>query len=102
MPHRPAANGAGREAAGFVDDGGTCNLDGVFLRLPRFNEDKTLEVISASGLSGFKHTSNYFGTGFLIGLYGVGQARKNEVAAETMYKFLAAKDYDVSQWQQMD
>lgn len=96
-----AACKAGMESAGFVDDGGTCNLDGVFLSLPRFNEDKTIETIHAAGLSGFKHTSSYFGTGFLISL-NIGQARKREVAAETMYKYLAAKDYDVSQWQQMD
>lgn len=95
------AGKAGKEAACFVDDGGTCNLDGVFLRLPRFNEEKTNQVISSSGLSGFKHTSSYFGTGFLISL-NIGQAQKREVAAETMYKFLSAKNYDVVQWQQVD
>ncbi|MDA8223892.1 MAG: hypothetical protein M0Z35_19805 [Desulfitobacterium hafniense] len=96
-----AAGKAGKESASFVDDGGTCNLDGVFLHLPRFNEEKTLNAIHSAGLGGFKHTSSYFGTGFLISL-NIGQARKREVAAETMYKFLSAKNYDVTQWQQCD
>ena len=91
----------GEQAALEVEDSGTCNLDGIFLRLNGFNEDQTVKAIDNSGLGGFKHTSRYFGTGYLISLC-VGQAYKREKAAETMYKYLQSLGYDVSHWQQMD
>ena len=96
------AKKSGLEAAFFVDDSGTCNSDGVFIRLPKFNESQTIEAIRAAGLSGFKTNHSIYGVGFLVSLPHIGQARKNEVAAETMYKFLRSKNYDVSHWQQMD
>lgn len=96
-----AAN-QGKEAAGFVSDGGTCNLDCIFLTLPKFNEDKAIDAIHQAGLSGHKTKSPWFGTGFLISPPCVGQARKREVAAETMYKNLKAKNWDVAHWQQMN
>lgn len=92
----------GYESSLFVQDSGTCNLDGIFLTLPRFNEEKTLEIINKAGVSGFKMNHNLFGVGFLINPPNVGQAYKRETAAKTMYKALKAKNYDVSQWQQMD
>jgi hypothetical protein len=84
-----------------VNDSGTCNLDGVFIRLKGFNEEKTLETINNSGLGGFVTDHPYFKKGYYIGL-NVGQALKREKAAETMYKYLDNLGYDVSHWQQMD
>ena len=87
--------------AGDVSDSGTCNCDSIFVKLPNFNENKTLDAIEKAGLSGYK-TKRFYTTGFLISPPNTGQARKREVAAETMYQALKAKDYDVSQWHQMD
>jgi hypothetical protein len=71
-----AAAAMAREAAEQVSDGGTCNLDGVYLRLPGFQEDKTVEAISEAGLSGFLHNHAYYGKGYLICPPCVGQADK--------------------------
>ena len=90
------------EAAAEVTDGGTCNMDGVYLRLPRYNEDKTITAIKNAGLSGFKINHSWYGTGFLISPSTSGQANKRDVAASTMYKFLKDVGYDLSHWQQID
>ena len=90
----------GTQAALTVEDSGTCNLDGIFLTLKGFNEEKTLSAISNSGLSGFKHSHRYFGVGYIIGL-NAGQGDKRTKAAETMYKYLHGLGYDVIRWQQM-
>jgi|LSQX01.3.fsa_nt_gb hypothetical protein len=89
------------ESALFVADSGTCNLDALFIRLDRWNEDKTIEAINNAGLSGFKTDHQYFGTGYYIGI-NTGQARKREVAAKTMYDYMGGLGYDVTHWQQMD
>jgi hypothetical protein len=84
-----------------VFDIGTCNLDGIFLTLKGFNEDKTIEAIKQAGLSGFKTDHDYFGKGYYISA-DAGQALKNEKAAEAMYEVLKGKGYDVCHWYQMD
>lgn len=86
-----------------VNDTGTCNMDGIFVRLPRWNKNKTENAIRNAGLSGFKierHT--WYGTGYLINPPFTGQAYKREVAAETMYKVIRMKGYDVFHWHQID
>jgi len=91
----------GMDAALKVEDSGTCNLDGIFLKLKGFNEEDTLQKIHNSGLSGFLTTTRFFGKGYLISL-NIGQAYKREEAANAMYEYLKGLGYDISQWQQMD
>lgn len=86
-----------------VRDDGTCNLDGVFLRLPRVREAEVIAAIEAAGLGGFKWANHrWYRTGYLISPPPTGQAYKNEVAATAMYQYLRDAGWDVSHWQQMD
>ncbi|MDR3560509.1 MAG: hypothetical protein P4N59_03565 [Negativicutes bacterium] len=84
------------------EDGGTCNLDAVFIRLPRYNEEKTNEAIHAAGLSGFKCRHSWFGTGFIVNPNTSGQGNRRARAATVMYNELKSKGYELSHWQQMD
>lgn len=88
------------EAASKIDDGGSANLDSVFMRLKGFREQKTIEAIHAAGLSGFK--TIWFGmAGFIVNPPCVGQGNKRNIAMETMIKFLKDK-YNCFGFYQMD
>jgi hypothetical protein len=88
------------EAAAKVDDGGSANLDSVFIQLPRFNEEKTIQAIYGAGLSGFKTV--WMGiTGFIINPPCVGQGDKRNRAMEIMKDCLKEK-YQVFSFYQMD
>jgi len=90
-------------AADRVDDAGTCNMDGVFLRLPRVREARVIEAIRTAGLSGCRWTNHgWYGTGYLISPPVRGQADKRDAAATAMYQYLRDAGWDVSHWQQMD
>lgn len=90
-------------AADQVDDAGTCNLDGVFLRLPRVRESRVMEAVSAAGLHATKwERHGYYGTGYYVGPPVRGQANKRAAAATAMYECLRAAGWGVSQYQQMD
>jgi hypothetical protein len=89
-------------AACKVKDDGTCNLDGIYLRLKSSNKEQVNNCIKESGLWGFKTRHSWYGTGYLINPPSVGQAYKREKAAEVMYKYFTDHGYDVSHWQQMD
>lgn len=79
----------GREFAAKVGDGGSANLDAVFLKLKGFREKQTVDAIHAAGLSGFK-TTWVIGDGFLIDPPAVGQGNKRARAQEAMVKSLEA------------
>lgn len=90
-------------AADRVDDAGTCNLDGVFLRLPRVREAEVIAAIEAAGLGGFKWANHrWYRTGYLISPPVRGQADKRDAAATAMYQYLRDAGWDASHWQQMD
>jgi hypothetical protein len=92
-----AANANGGE------DGGTCNLDGVFIRVPRANEGMLKAALSARGIHiSSKVHSWIYGTGYLINASCGGQANRRDRATTAMYNHLKAAGYDVSHWQQMD
>ena len=77
-------------------DGGTANLDCVFLKLPRCRESKVVEAIKSAGLycSG-KVDWSYFGKGYMITPNNVGQGDTRYLAVQTMYKKLKEIGYDV-------
>ena len=84
-----------------MDDGGTCNLDSVFLRLPRYNEEKTLAAIQAAGLHGYK--TKWFGSvGYMLNPNVGGQGNLRSKGMEIMQKHLQNKGYDASGFYQMD
>jgi len=89
-------------AAKASDDGGTCNMDGLFLRLPNVLEGAALAAIRAAGLSGHKMKHTYYGIGYLISPRVPGQGNKRDRAASAMCKYMAVAGYDLSHWQQMD
>lgn len=90
-------------AAARVEDNGTCNLDGVFLRLPRVRESRVMEAVAVAGLHASKwERHSWFGTGYYIAPPVRGQANKRATAATAMYECLRAAGWDVSQYQQMD
>ena len=96
-----AALTAALEAADAVDDGGTCNLDAAALFLPRWNQKLVEQAAKEAGTRCFAW-SLFGGKRFVFNTPNVGQARKNEEAAEAMTKVLKNLGYDAFCYQQMD
>lgn len=84
-----------------VKDGGTCNLDCVFLKLPRKREKTVLDIFRQAGISGIK-TTWYAGPGYLISPNVGGRANRRTAGMEAMLKHLKNKGYDVFGYYQMD
>ena len=96
-----AAIAAGYSAAAAVEDTGTCNLDAASLYLPRWNQKLVDRAAREAGTRCFSW--HLFGCKrYVFHTPNVGQARKNEEAAEAMTKFLEAAGYDAFCYQQMD
>jgi len=96
-----AAIAAGYSAAAAVEDTGTCNLDAASLFLPRWNQKLVERAAKEAGTRCFSW--HLFGCKrYVFNTPNVGQARKNEEAAEAMTKVLAAAGYDAFCYQQMD
>lgn len=87
--------------AGKGEDGGTANLDCVFLRLPHARGDKVLEAIRNAGLYCRKKTK-WMGVGYMISPVGCGIANSRARAMEAMKKVLEDNGYDVTGYYQMD
>ncbi|SKC62150.1 hypothetical protein [Maledivibacter halophilus] len=87
--------------AGNIEDGGTANLDCVFLRLPRAREDKVLETIKGAGLY-CRGKRKWIGNGYMISPVGCGIANSRNRAMEAMKKSLEDDGYDVLPYYQMD
>lgn len=94
------AKEAGIEAA-KGEDGGSANLDCIFLVLPRWKEEKVLEAIKESGLYCLGKTS-WIGTGYMIDPVGCGIGNSRYRAVQTMAKVLEGKGYDMLIYYQMD
>lgn len=93
-------DGIARKAIEDVPDRGTCNLDSVFLMLPRMREKKALEAIESAGLfcSGKRQ---WIGSGYMISNSG-GQANKREHYVTVMYQELLRRGYEVLTFRMMD
>jgi hypothetical protein len=87
--------------AGKGDDGGAANLDRVFLRLPRWREDKVLETIKKAGLY-CRAKTDWIGSGYMISPVSCGMGNSRARAMEAMKKVLSEKGYDVLGYYQMD
>lgn len=97
-----AAADAARSAVRDLDDGGTCNMDAPALALPRWNRKMVEQAAREAGLSGC-FDWNLFGKRYVVfPTPNVGQARRNEVAAETMTDYLRRRGYDAFCYSQMD
>lgn len=97
------SNAAAKEAAEKVDDGGSANLDAVFLKLPRHRELKVLEVIREAGLyCRGKINWSWIGPGYMITPESGGQANKRYTAVTVMCRELEKRGYDVVAFRQMD
>ena len=91
------------EASDKVKDGGTCNFDNVFIRIPLNNKEvQRASIMYNIPFLNYMKNHSIFGTGYLLNVQQQGQGLKYEVAAEAMYQYLNSNGYDVSQWHQID
>lgn len=89
------------EASQFVEDGGPCNLDAIFLYLWKGAKSaRVIEAINAGGLLAYK--SNWLGNGIMISPPQIGQGNKNSIANEKIYYHLRDRGFQVSIYYQMD
>lgn len=89
------------EVAAQGDDGGTCNLDAVYIKLDRTPEKVAQDWFKQAGLHTYK-TTVYGAKVFFIGGFSSGQADSNYRAVEALYKYLRECGWDVGVWYQMD
>ena len=98
-----AALKAGREAAAAVSDGGSCNLDGVHLAIPRQREAKVVAALEDAGLPGISKSSwGWFGVGYMLNPSSEGQADKRYAACEAIAQHLKDAGYDACHFHMAD
>lgn len=97
-----AALKAGADAASATTDGGSCNLDGVVLRLPRIHEESVVRALSNAGISTRKSNCGYHGIGYMINPTSGGQANQRYVACIAIEKHLQEAGYNVSHFYMAD
>lgn len=95
------ANAAAMVAAAAVDDGGTANLDSVFLRFPRQREAKVLQAIKDAGLY-CRGKREWIGTGYMITPTCGGQGDKRAKAVTVMYQELQSRGWNVIPFRKVD
>lgn len=92
---------AAAESHANDDDGGTCNFDTAYLRLPRWNRELTRKAFESAGLR--TDVWNVFGGSayMILGCYnGQGDRRTNQ--AEAIRDVLQTAGYDCHIYYQMD
>lgn len=95
------AVGKAKEKAMTTDDGGTCNFDCCVLFLPRYNQEKTLEAINATGVRGFK--SNHFGkVCYMLSNPILAQGYQRTAQAEKISEIMKSKGYDTTVYYMID
>lgn len=95
------ANAAAKAAADAVDDGGTANLDSVFLRLPRMREVKVLQAIKDAGLY-CRAKREWIGPGYMITPTSGGQGNKRARAVTEMCAQMRLRGWDVLAYRKVD
>lgn len=95
------ANSAAKAAADSVDDGGSANLDAVFLRIPKARESKMLEAIREAGLY-CRRKRRWIGDGYMLHPNSGGQAQKREKAVTVMTEQLVSRGWDVLAFRMAD
>lgn len=91
---------AGKSAAEAVpDDGGSANLDRVYVRVGRLHE-KTLDK---AGITGWmQRATTYHARAFHLSTPFSGQGNRRYAGVQAMYKSLKAEGIDCGVWYQMD
>jgi len=95
------SNDLAKAAAEAIPDGGSANLDSVFLSVPRQSERKVLEAIRKAGLY-CRSKRRWIGEGYMINPNSGGQADKRCKAVTVMYKELAGRGWDVLTYRKVD
>jgi hypothetical protein len=84
------------------EDGGTCNLDAVFLEIPGVRKyDKVIETLRAGGINSYK--KKWLGcTGLLMMPVGCGQANSRVRACDAIKEVFSKAGYSVMGYYMMD
>ncbi|WP_337033228.1 hypothetical protein [Paenibacillus illinoisensis] len=85
---------------GEMEDGGTANLDKVFLTLPRAREAKVLEAIRNAGLY-CRAKRRWIGDGYMMTVSN-GQGDVNTKAVTVFVAEMERRGYQVLAYRQMD
>ena len=85
------------------DDGGTCNLDSVTIKLRRWTEKEIKEASTASGVRiSDKLNSTYWNGYRFLSFETKGQANERTRMTEAAYKEMRILGYDVSMYYYAD
>ena len=85
------------------EDGGSANLDGCFLQVPRAREKDILQAIKDAGIyCGGRGTWSFFGVGYFLSLPCGGQGNSNTRAVEAMKNSLQADGWEAYVYYKMD
>ncbi|WP_145333317.1 hypothetical protein [Paenibacillus xylanexedens] len=95
-----AAHNASKDATEFTVDGGTANVDKVFLSLPRAREAKVLAAIKAAGLY-CRGKRRWIGDGYMLTV-SKGQGDVNTKAVTVFVAEMERRGYQVLAYRQMD
>ncbi|MRN51967.1 hypothetical protein [Paenibacillus monticola] len=95
------SNALAKAAAEAIPDGGSANLDSVFLCIPRQPETKVLNAIQKAGLY-CRAKRRWIGSGYMINPDSSGQGDKRCKAVTVMYKELAGRGWDVLTYRKVD
>lgn len=90
-----------QEAVKQVKDEGTCNMDAVFLCLPRMRETKALDAIKAAGLY-CRAKRKWIGEGYMLHGNSGGQANKREHYVTVLCKELTDRGYQALTFRKID
>lgn len=85
---------------GEMEDGGTANVDKVFLTLPRAREAKVLEAIRNAGMY-CRAKRRWIGDGYMLTV-SKGQGDVNTKAVTVFVAEMERRGYDVLAYRQMD
>lgn len=85
------------------EDGGSCNLDAVTVKIPRIPEKSMQAILMGSNLTGYKMSSSFWRGRYSIGLtIGTGQGNRNVRVCQAVEKSLEADGIDTFMYQRMD
>lgn len=90
-----------KAAADAIHDGGSANLDSVFLRVPRQPETRVLQAIRDAGLY-CRGRREWIGSGYMITPTSGGQGDKRYKAVTVMCAELTARGWTVLPYRKMD
>lgn len=95
------ANRLAKERADSSDDGGSANLDRVFLMIKGARESKVIEAIKNAGLY-CRGKSEWIGAGYFINPTTGGQGNKRALGVEVMSKYLQSCGWETLAYCQLD